>query len=413
MPTARQQRARIVDVVGETLLASPWLARLGRISFLGTLDEHPRSRRASNRLEHSLGVASLAANAAEDLALPPDRARLFVAACLVHDIGHYPLSHAAEPAFTKLLGAGHHEVGRWIVLGAGPIPRLRSLAPILEQIGVDPAQLWAVLDRSPGLAPELAPLAELLKAAINLDTLEGIHRVARDFRLRKRALPEQIFTWIATASGPELGISRASLPAIDRFWQLKDQVYDQVINLPSNILAEARLCARVSETLDREVLDALDHFDDPALHRRLRGGDSDLGSGRGSSTRTLLDGRDDDDYELWASERYGEMVGVGPGSSGGGDGGRSAAGDGDGVAYSADARRPLLVRTRKRYYIDPGVEPSAEGLPLRDWARRFRHERTRGWLVSRRQDQLSLPLPGLAEQRAGGAVGLRSEAPEI
>ncbi|HLT36551.1 MAG TPA: HD domain-containing protein, partial [Enhygromyxa sp.] len=115
--TPARQRARIVELLGDSLLASPWLSRLGRISFLGTLDQHPRSRRSSNRLEHSLGVASLAADAAVDLGLPRERAQLFVAACLLHDIGHYPLSHAAEPAFAKLLGAGHHEVGRWIVLG--------------------------------------------------------------------------------------------------------------------------------------------------------------------------------------------------------------------------------------------------------------------------------------------------------
>jgi len=378
--TPARQRARIVELLGEPLLASPWLARLGRISFLGTLDRHPRSRRASNRLEHSLGVACLAADAAAGLALSPARARLFVAACLLHDIGHYPLSHAAEPAFAKLLGAGHHEVGRWIVLGSGPIPRARSLAPALEQIDVDPASLWAIVDRSPDLAPELAPLAELLKAPINLDTLEGIHRVARDFRLRKRKLPQDIFTWMPGDAGPVLAIAASALPAIDRFWELKDRVYDRVINLPSNILAEARLCELVARSVGREVLDTLDHFDDPALRRRL---------GSDALDRALLDGGEDHDYELWATERYGEIVGAGPG---------------------AGERRPILVRTRKRYFVDPAVEPAATGLALPDWARRYRHERTQGWLVSRRQDQLSLPLPGL-ELRPNDE--LASEAPEF
>lgn len=373
---ANRQRARVVELLGEALLASPWLARLGRISFLGTLDQHPRSRRASNRLEHSLGVASLAADAAVDLELPRARTQLFVAACLLHDIGHYPLSHAAEPAFARLLGAGHHEVGRWIVLGTGPIPRARSLAPTLEQLDLDPATVWAIVDHDPTLAPELQPLAKLLQAPINLDTLEGIHRVARDFRLRQRKLPARLFTWI----GSELGIASEALPAIDRFWVLKDQVYDRVINLPSNILAEARLCELVASKLDRDVLEALDHFDDPALRRRL---------GAEALASALIDGCDDRDYELWASERYGEMVGA----------------DTD----AAD-RRPLLVRTRKRYFVDPAVEPGPEGLPLADWSRRYRHERTRGWLVSRRQDQLSLPLPGLA---ARADVELDSEAPEI
>jgi hypothetical protein len=293
-----------------------------------------------------------------------------VAACLLHDVGHYPLSHAAEPAFAKVLGAGHHEVGRWIVLGDGPIPRLRSLRPVLEQLHIDPELTWAIIDRGETLDAEQRPLAELLKAPINLDTLEGITRVARDFRLRRRKLPEAIFTWV----DGELGIARAALPAIDRFWQLKDHVYDRVINLPSNILAEARLCELVAAKVDREVIDALDHFDDSALRRRL--GD-DL-------ERALIDGDEDGDYELWASQTYAELIATDSG------------------------RRPVLVRTRKRYFVDPGVEPDAAGLPLRDWSRRFRHERTRGWLVSRRQDQLDLPLPGLVSRDE-----LESEAPEI
>ena len=358
MPSRRQQ---VVDVLGPELLASPWLARLGGISFLGTLDEHPKSRRASTRLEHSIGVAKLAADAAAALELAPDHARLFVTASLLHDVGHYPLSHAAEPAFAKLFGANHHELGRWIVLGEGQIPRGRSLRPVLERMHIDPELCWAIIDRGPELPAPLRPLAELLKAPINLDTLEGISRVARDFRVHQRKLPERIFTWI----DGELAIASAALPAIDRFWELKDKVYDRVINLPSNILAEARLCELVAARIDRSALDDLDHFDDRALRQRL--GDEAL-------SQLLLDG-DDGGYELWASEEYGEIVGESAGSS--------------------SEREPVLVRTRKRYFVDRSVTPRTKGLALGDWPRRFRHERTRGWLVSRRQDQLSLPLPGL------------------
>lgn len=365
--TAVGQRRRLVELLGEPLLDSPWLARLGRISFLGTLDRHPRSRRASTRLEHSLGVATLAADAAQALELPRDRARLFVSAALLHDIGHYPLSHAAEPAFTKLLGAGHHEVGRWLVLGRGPISPARSLRPVLERLDIAPELTWAIIDRGAELPADLRPLAELLAAPINLDTLEGISRVARDFRLNRRKLPERVFTWV----DGELGIARAALAAIDRFWELKDHVYDRLINLPSNILAEARLCELVAANVDREIFDALDGFDDRALRRRL--GDEALDA-------ALLDGNDDRDYELWTSPDYGDWVG--------------------------DAqRRPVLIRTRKRYYVDRSVDARAEGLPLRDWSARYRHEKTTGWLVSRRQSQLSLPLPGAAK--------LESEAPEI
>ncbi|NVB36193.1 HD domain-containing protein [Pseudenhygromyxa sp. WMMC2535] len=367
-----RQRARVHELLGADLVHSPWLRRLGRISFLGTLDEHPRSRRASTRLEHSLGVAALAADAAEALALPTAKARVFVAACLLHDVGHYPLSHAAEPAFAKVLGAGHHEVGRWIILGAGPIPRVQSLAPQLEQLDIDPAVVWGIIDRSPELPADFAPLAELLKAPINLDTLEGIQRAARDFRVRSVRLPERVFTWV----GDELGISRAALPAVDRFWGLKDRVYDQVINLPSNILAEARLCELVAQDIDATVLHGLEAFDDSALRRRL---------GAEGLERAALVDRDDRDYELWVRADYGERV-------------------------AKEEREPLMVRVRKRYYVDLAIEPEAgqEGLGLSRWIERYRHEKTRAWLVSRRRDQLRLPLPSavFAEPPA-------SEAPEI
>lgn len=366
--TAARKPARLVELLGEPLLSSPWLDRLGRISFLGTLDAHPRSRRASTRLEHSLAVAGLAADAAQALELPSERARLFVSAALLHDIGHYPLSHAAEPAFAKSLGASHHEVGRWLLLGNGPIEVSRSLRPVLERLDIDPELTWAIIHHDAELGPELRPLADLLAAPINLDTLEGISRVARDFRLYRRKLPERIFTWV----DGELGIARAALAAVDRFWELKDHVYDRVINLPSNILAEARLCELVAANVDREIFDALDRFDDRALRSRL---------GEEALDRVQLDGSEDRDYELWTSPDYADQVG------------------------EATPRRPVLIRTRKRYFVDRSIDAHAEGLPLRDWSARYRHDKTTGWLVSRRQSQLSLPLPGL--------LGSESVAPEI
>lgn len=350
-----RQRARVAEVLDASLLDNRWLRRLERISFLGTLDHHPRSRRASNRLEHSLGVAVLALEAAGALALARAPTRVFVAAALLHDIGHYPLSHAAEPAFAKLLGAGHHEVGRWIVLGEGPIPPELALRSHLEALDIDPHAVWALID--PRSAPSHAlplELAELLRAPINLDTLEGIPRTARDFRLRAGKLPESIFT--ADAAG--LAIRAEALPAIDRFWQLKDRVYDQVINLPSNILAEARLCELVRERVADDVLHGFEHFDDGALRRRL---------GEQVYQGAKLDGRDDTDYELWTRHDYADQVGSEP-------------------------PQRVLARVRKRYHVDPSVEPREGALPFAAWAKRYRHERVRSWLVARRKDQLSLPL---------------------
>ena len=133
------------QLLGIPLLASPWLARLGRVSFLGTLDLHPRSRVASSRLDHSLGVAGLGLAVGQRLELSPEDLRLLVAACLLHDIGHYPLSHAAEPGFARALGVAHHGVSEWIVRGNGAIPAAQSLRPALERAGLDPELLWSII----------------------------------------------------------------------------------------------------------------------------------------------------------------------------------------------------------------------------------------------------------------------------
>jgi hypothetical protein len=340
-----RQRIRIASIVGDRLLSSTWLKRLARISFLGTLDEHPRSRHASTRWEHSLAVAERGVAVARELELDPERTKVFVAACVLHDVGHYPLSHAAEPAFTRVFGESHHGIGRWIVCGSDRVPVDASLRPLLEDEGIDPDRVWAVIE---GAAddPVLAELSALLAAPINLDTLDGIPRVVRDFRLRRRrAWPEKMFTW----AGEELALTADAVEAMDEFWQLKDHVYTEVINVPSNILAEARLCDLVAAHVGAEEIAGLPELDDAWLRERL---------GRALKAARL----DLADDEEWHLANHGEAAGS-------------------------------LVRMRKRYYVDPRASAHDGALPRSRWRERYRHERVPGYLVSRSQQ---LQLPGFA-----------------
>lgn len=342
--------------MGEPLLREAWVRRLKGISFLGTLDEHPKSHHAFTRWDHSMAVAELAVQASRDLALDEDVARTFVAACLLHDVGHYPLSHAAEPAFARQLGADHHRVSGWIVQGTGPIPPARSLRPALERAGVDPDLVWSLIDRSCDVEP-LRSLAALLTAPINLDTLDGITRVVRTFKLRRKSrLPRRIFAWV----DGELGLAADALGAMDEFWETKDYVYGRVINVPSNILAEARLCDAVRDAVDERVLERLVSFDDAAL-RRL------LGRRLGPEwSGVRIDQRDDRRYELRGHASFGQ----------------------------------ILTRKRKRYHVASG--PETDALPLTRWSDRYQFRREPAYLVSRRKQ---LELPGLRT--------IVLEAPEI
>ncbi len=349
--------AKLRSALGERLLASPWLRRLDRVSFLGTLDYHPRSRRRTSRLEHSLGVASLGLRLCADLDLDDATRRPFLAACLLHDIGHFPLSHAAEPGFARALGVAHHGLSEWLVRGNGAIARHTTLRPDLEAAGIDPELTWGLICGEVD-DPAFAPLAALMRAPINLDTLDGITRAARCFKIRGLRLPSPLF---AASDDGEIHLRPAALGAIDRFWSLKDRVYGAVITLPSNILCEAGLSAVVAKSFDRSIFKHFASFDDRVLEDLVLDQVQKSGLDRGDDRRF---------YFVPSSERT-----------------------------------VLLRRIRKRYYVDRQIHADAIGLPLRRWAERYRHERQEMVLVAKDDvDQLHLGLdPTLSA----------SEAPEL
>lgn len=336
----------IADQLGASLLASPWVERLGRVSFLGTLDFHPRSRRPATRLDHSLGVAALGLQAGEALGLAGADLRHLVAACLLHDIGHYPLSHAAEPGFERALGVAHHGVSEWIVRGNGPIPDDRSLRPVLARAGLDPERVWALIGGLRGDAR--AELSDLLLAPINLDTLDGIVRTARTFQRPGLRLPPAIFV----RRGGELLLAADAVPALDRFWALKDRIYSDVINLPSNIICEAALSRAVEAAFDRAIFDRYADFDDHALAPLVTE----------VARQSGLSGGHDDRFQTSRTP-------------------------GDGA----------VPRVRKRYFVDATVAPGPDGLARRDWSRRYRHSRQLAF-VSARHAAAQLALPFLFDQ---------------
>lgn len=335
---------QLKELLGAPLLASPWLTRLGRISFLGTLDLHPHSRHASSRLDHSLGVAGLGLQVGRRLGLDAADLKLLAAACLLHDIGHYPLSHAAEPGFTRALGVAHHGVSEWIVRGNGSIPPAQSLRPALERAGLDPDLLWSIIVGD--AAPPHAALSRLLLAPINLDTLDGIVRTARSFGRRGLRLPPIMFQ----RSGDELLIDPAAIGALDRFWALKDRMYGEVINLPSNIVCEAALSSAVAERFTGGVFERYASFDDHALRGLADAAARDAGLRDGADDRFKFAGR------------------------------RVASDD--------------LPRVRKRYFVDRRVEPGSAGLRSADWTRRYRHGRQLVY-VTQQHAAIQLPLPGM------------------
>lgn len=335
-------------VIATELLGSPWVQRLHRISFLGTLDEHPDCVAPSSRLEHSLGVTKLAIHAAKGLGIEGQPLRELAAAALLHDIGHFPLSHAAEQGFERATGAGHHEVSRWIILGEQEIPRSASLCPTLERCRLDPELIWKII------AGESGEMSILVCGLFSVDTLDGIPRAARTFRVPGVKIPPNLFV----RSNGALAIPSRQLSFFDRFWRLKDRVYSSVINRPSNIIYEAELTDRVARAVSPAIFKNFVEFDDAALRVEL-----ELIRRPAAAFR-----RDDRSFALVRNAK-------------------------DGIAR----------RKMKRYAVDNSIRPSGGVLTVDRWSKRYRHFR----------EELALAPVKKTSQASFQGWGAGTEGPEI
>ena len=156
------------------LINTPAFQRLERIQQLGFASRiWPGARHT--RFEHSLGVMHLGRQAIGNLggsSEPSDSDRAFIAAALLHDVGHYPFSHAIEELGDPI--RPHEIVGREVITQG-------EIAEILtSQWEVDPAAVAAYID--PGGAVDSPPdpvRAALLSGPLDIDKLDYLPRDAR------------------------------------------------------------------------------------------------------------------------------------------------------------------------------------------------------------------------------------------
>ena len=153
--------------------------RLRNITQLGYVHlVYPGARHS--RFEHSLGVYHLAKQFMSRLLVsdPPLRLRdedirVFVAATLLHDIGHYPFSHTLEelmPFFVL-----HEERARQIILDQD-----RPIYHILQtQFEIDPLRVANVIDyknAAYSIPPEDLLLANILSGTLDPDKIDYLLR---------------------------------------------------------------------------------------------------------------------------------------------------------------------------------------------------------------------------------------------
>jgi len=176
-----------------------------------------------NRFEHALGAYHLARRALTQLEEagdarpdPAERVRLKLAA-LLHDIGHYPFSHALEEA-----GLPHHETlaGAHLTNGA--------LAQRLVDLGAPGDRLLPLIQ---GRARE--PLAGLIAGSLDVDKLDYLSRDAWMCGVPYGVIDvDRLLTSLTIAPGPggqpTLALHEKGLAALESLLFAKYQMYRNV-----------------------------------------------------------------------------------------------------------------------------------------------------------------------------------------
>ncbi|MES2950458.1 MAG: HD domain-containing protein [Pseudomonadota bacterium] len=223
---ARWLLPRLTDGIGFALSQTAALQRLRKISFLGAIDYtgFPSKRTAcylTSRFDHSVGVAALADYASQKLGHTLIQRNVAVAAALLHDAGHGPLSHSLEGSFEESFGINHHLATEQLLKSNSEASV--ELRAVLEKFGVRAEEASILMQ-----GESEHPLNWLFKGPINFDTVEGILRAASYVPLKHGLQATALIdATISVMRGDDQ--AEDSVRKLDEFWRLKGLIYNQVV----------------------------------------------------------------------------------------------------------------------------------------------------------------------------------------
>ena len=251
-----------VEPLALRLVDTPEFQRLRYVRQLGlAFLVYPGA--SHSRFEHALGAYHLARRALDllaergDLAIGDPACGDLRAAALLHDIGHYPFSHALEE-----IGALHHEqVARPLITGG----RIGTI--LRDALGGDaPDRIMALIQ-----GRSASPLQGLISGSIDLDKIEYLRRDAHmcgvpygdidaDRLVNSLAL-------VRPERGLTIGIQEKGLSALESLLFAKYQMYRNVYWHHAVRSATAMYKRLVSDALDAGSLsaDRLASFTDEGL----------------------------------------------------------------------------------------------------------------------------------------------------
>ncbi len=238
------------------LISTPEFIRLQGIKQLGFVYRvWPGA--THTRFEHSLGVYYLMLRALRTLGARTDGAfaishdatdlRAMLAAALLHDIGHYPFSHAIEELGYPI--EPHERVGRSVIEGG-------TVAEVLERHGLSPRRVADIVDppRDHPLPASDALLLRLLSGPLDVDKLDYLPRDARACNVPYGGVDLTRLLGslrvLESASGPRIGVSAKGVSPLNSLLHARQEMFDNVYWHHTNRAMMAMLLRAVQEALE-------------------------------------------------------------------------------------------------------------------------------------------------------------------
>jgi HD superfamily phosphohydrolase len=258
------------------LIATPEFVRLQGVKQLGFCYRvWPGA--THTRFEHSLGVYFLMRRALLNLQprLAVDRSaalhvtatdlRTLLAAALLHDVGHYPFSHAIEELGYPI--QPHERVGRRLIEGG-------NIAGVLERHGLHPGRVADLVDPPrdhSGLPHCDTLLIRLLSGPLDVDKLDYLPRDARACNVPyggvdvSRLLGSLCI--LASTDSRQLGVSDKGISPLNSLLHARQEMFDNVYWHHTNRAMMAMLLRAAQEAMEAGQLrpTQLDGQDDASL----------------------------------------------------------------------------------------------------------------------------------------------------
>lgn len=258
-----------LDALALSLLETPVVQRLRYVRQLGhAYLVYPGA--THSRFEHALGAYHLSGVALRLLDergalahVDREEPQIVRAAALLHDVGHYPFSHALEE-----IGVLHHEAVAAPLIIRGPVADA-----LVQRLGADaPARILAIIN-----GQSFSPLQGLISGSLDLDKIEYLKRDAFMCGVPYGEIDvDRLLNSLVLVSHPEtkratVGVHEKGLSALESLLFAKYQMYRNVYWHHAVRSATSMYKRMVAEVLDSGAVDqsAVARFTDEGLMSHL------------------------------------------------------------------------------------------------------------------------------------------------